>query len=1137
MNQGVTGSKLWVLALVLIAAVSMIAVGAYGQAISGDLVGTVFDKSGAVIPNATVTAVNVATNVKTTTTTTASGEYRFGNLLVGKYDMTVSATGFTSTALRGLPIELNKTATANITLEIGQVATTVEVSGAAPLIDTTTAQVETSYEAKQLQDLPAASTGLGVINLSLLQAGVASSGGLGAGTGPSIGGQRPRNNNFTVEGVDNNDKGVTGPLIQVPNDAVSNFSILENQFSPEFGHSTGGQFNQIVNSGTNTFHGRLYEYLQNKNFNAVDTSLSNQGVFKNPRYDNNRFGGQVGGPIFKDKLFFFVNYEQNPIGQAATPGSPLLGPTSAGYATLLGVPGVSNTNVTELQRYVQAPAACTAADIAAGICPTGGTLSVGGTPIQVGILPVVAPNWQNYKYLTTSMDYNISDKDQLRGRYIYNNAQFIDTAAALPIFYTPIPYKYHLVALSEYHQFTAMMNNELRLGYNRVANNWGVPDMKFPGLDAFPNLTIDNLGGINVGPSPNNPQYATQNLYQLMDNLSWVKGNHTLKFGIEGRKYISPQLFIQRSRGDYEWSTLAGYALDQVPDGIAQRSVGSVGYNGDQYGIFWYVNDIWKVRPNFSLNLGVRYEYTSTPYGWTQQKMNAIANVPGLITFDSPRAPKADFMPRVGFAWSPGTIGNTSVRGGFGMGYDVLYDNIGTLSRPPQIGSTIDCTGGGPPCSSTAFLANGGIPPGGGTGITILDQATARAWTSSYLPNDVKYPYSLQWNLGVQHVFAKDYTAEVRYVGTRGVHLNTQNIINYVDMVTPTNSVPTYLQVPSQTVIDSLPIAVRENAATGPNKSGDVPGTMFWNYMNAQGGAGLNLNPIYYNAGFTSPITGFMPWGASTYHGMQTQLSRRMANGLQFQAAYTWSHAIDDSTADFFSTIVSPRRPQNFQDIHAERSNSPLDHRHRFTLATIYDMPFFAKHSNWFVRNFLGNYEFAPVFTYETGGWGTVQSGRDTNLNGDSAPDRAIFNPAGVPGTGSDVTPLLTSAASPLGPNFVVGYVADNPNAQYISAGYGTLSTSSRNTLHMNPINNWDMTLLKRIAITERYRFEFAAQLFNAFNHAQWVPGSVNTVSVISRTGQGERNYFIPTASNFNVAKASWPSNARSMQFYLKFIF
>jgi carboxypeptidase family protein len=1133
MNQGVIGSKLGVVALVLIAALSMGAVCAFGQAISGDLVGTVFDKSGAVIPNATVTAVNVATNVKTTTTTTASGEYRFANLLVGNYDLTVAASGFTTTAVRRLAVELNKTATANITLEIGQVATTVEVSGAAPLIDTTTAQVETTYEPRQAQDIPAATVGLGVLNLSLLQAGVASTGGLGAGTGPAVGGQRPRNNNFTVEGVDNNDKVVTGPLIYVPNDAVSNFSVLQNQFSPEFGHSTGGQFNQVVQSGTSSFHGRVYDYLQNRDFNAVDTSLSNQGTLKNPRYDNNRFGGQVGGPILKDKLFFFASYEQQPIGQAATPGSPLLAPTSAGYSTLLGLSGISNTNVTTLQKYAQAPTACAPGQVA---CPASGTVNVIGTPIEVGILPVVAPNWSNFKALTTSMDYNISDKDQLRGRYIYNKQNFIDTAAALPVFYTTIPYFWHLFALSEYHQFTPMISNELRLGFNRTGNNWGVPNIKFPGLDAFPNLTIDNLGGINVGPAPNNPQYSTQNLYQLLDNLSWVKGNHTLKFGIEGRKYISPQLFIQRSRGDYEWSTLDRYARDLVPDGIAQRSVGSVGYNGNQYGIFWYANDVWKIRPNLSVNLGVRYEYTSTPYGWTQQKLNSISNVPGLITFDSPRAPKTNFMPRVGFAWSPGTSGNTSIRGGFGMGYDVLYDNIGTLSRPPQIGSTIDCTGGGPPCSSVGFLANGGIPPGGGTGITILDQETARATTSSYLPNDVKYPYSLQWNLGVQHVFAKDYTAEVRYVGTRGADLNVQSIINYVNIVTPTNSVPTFVQRPSQTTIDALPVAVW-GPATTQYKYGDQPGTLYYQYIDMQDGWGMNLDPTYYNAGFRYPITGFMPWGASTYHGLQNQLTRRMSNGLQFQAAYTWSHAIDNSTADFFSTIVSPRRPQEFRNLPSERSNSILDHRHRLTLSAIYDMPFFKKHSNWFARNFLGNYELAPVFTYETGGWGTVQSGLDSNLNGDSAPDRAIFNPAGVPGTGSDVTPLETSAASPWGAGYVVGYLADNPTAQYIVAGEGVATNSSRNTLKLRPINTWDITLLKRIAITERYRFEFAAQLFNAFNHPNWVPGSLNQITSISRTSQGQRNNFIPSKPNFNDPMASWPSNARTMQFSLKFIF
>ena len=1097
--------QLLMLALGLLVIAVLVPVGAVGQAISGDLVGTVFDSSGAVIPNTSVTLVSQTTNAKFTATTAANGEYRFSNLPVGKYDATVSASGFGTTTSKGVAVELNKTATANFTLAIGRTAETIEVSGAAPLIDTTTAQLETTYEAKQMQDMPAATVGLGVLNLSLLQAGVASTGGLGAGTGPSIGGQRPRNNNFTVEGVDNNNKGVTGPLIQVPNDAVANFSLLENQFSPEFGHSSGGQFNQIVESGTNTFHGRVYDYLRNRNFNALDTSLANQGITKVPRYDNNRYGGQIGGPVFKNKLFFFASYERNPLGQAASPGAPLVVPTSAGYTTLLGIAGVSTNNVSTLQKYAQAPSACTAGDIANETCPTGGVVHVGGTPIEVGILPVVAPNWSNYNILTTSMDYNISDKDQLRGRYIYNQQALIDTAAALPVFYATVPIKYHLVTLSEYHQFTPMISNELRIGYNRYADNWSVPNIKFPGLDAFPNITIDNLGGINVGPSPNSPQYSVQNLYQAVDNITWIKGSHTFKFGGEARKYISPQKFIQRSRGDYEWSTLEGYAFDQVPD-FAERSIGGVGYSGDQYGLFWFVNDVWKLRPNLSINLGVRYEYTSTPYGWTQQALNRVADAPGLITFGSPQAPLKDFMPRIGFAYSPGSSGNTSIRGGFGMGYDVLYDNIGTLSRPPQIGSTTDCPGGAA-CPASNFLASGGIPPGGASGISTYDQATARALTSSYLPNHVKYPYSIQWNLGVQRSFAKNYTGEVRYVGTRGVDLNVQNRLNVIDVVNPNRYLPTYLTRPSEGTLEALPYTL------------DGLGSIDY------------IDPVYAAAGFTNPIVGYVPWGASTYHGMQSQLSRRMSNGLQFQAAYTWSHAIDNSTADFFSTIISPRRPQNFRDLPSERSNSILDHRHRFTISAIYDTPFFKNHPNWFMRNFAGNYEFAPVFIYETGGWGTVQSGVDSNLNGDSAGDRAIFNPAGTPGTGSGVTELTNKAGD------VVAYLASNPNAQYIVAGNGALANSSRNTLQMNPINSWDFTLLKRISVTERYKVEFAAQLFNAFNHPNWVPGVLNQVDSIDRTDQGQRNSLIPDMQNFNSPKATWGSNPRTMQFYLKFIF
>jgi hypothetical protein len=1143
MNRAFTSSKILALALALLVAVVLMP-SAIGQLISGSLVGTIYDSSGAVVAHADVDALNVATGVKSTTKATASGEYRFNNLPVGTYSVTAKAAGFGATT-KQVVLELNETGTMNFSLSPGAQSVTVEVSGAPPIIDTTTAQLQNNYEEKQLQDLPTAGVGLGVINLSLLNPGVGSTGGLGAGTGPSISGQRPRDNNFTIEGVDNNDKGVTGPLAYVPNDAVGNFAVLSNQFSPEFGHSNGGQFNTVVQSGTNSFHGRAYEYLQNRNFNAIDQSVANQTPAgqtpKNPRFDNNRFGGQVGGPIFKNKLFFFANYEYNPIGQAAIPGSPLLAPTAGGYTTLLGIPNVSTANIQALQKFAVAPAPCSQADIQSGTCPANGAVSVGGTPVQVGILPVVAPNFNNTKALTTSMDWNISDHDQIRGRYIYNKNVALDTGltgVTLPQFFTVIPQPFHVVALSEYHQFSPMVTNEFRVGFNRRSQTFGVPNLTFlPTLDAFPNLTFDELGGLNIGPDPNAPQFAIQNLYQAVDNLSWTKGNHTLKFGVEGRKYITPQKFIQRSRGDYEYASFQSFAFDQIPDGsVNERSFGNVGYSGDQYGIFWYVNDNWKIKPNFSINLGLRYEYTSTPFGWTQQSLNNIASVPGLITFGSPQAPTKDFMPRVGFAYSPGTSGNTSIRGGFGLGYDVLYDNIGVLSRPPQIGSTIDCP---TQCATSGFLANGGIPPQPGvTGITNLNQADARALTSSFLPDNVKYPRAITWNLGVQHVFAKDYTAEVRYVGTHGVNLNVQNRINVIDVVNQSNALPTFVNAPSQAVLDSFAAKNLGNLDTIFNNGGF-------------------FDPAYLNNGFFSEIVGFMPWGNSIYHGLQTQLTRRLSNGLQFQAAYTFSHNIDNSTADFFSTIVAPRRPQDFRDLPAERGNSVLDHRHRFTLSAIYDVPWF-KHGNWFMKNVVGNYEIAPVYTWESGQWGTIQAGHDANMNTDGAGDRAVLNPAGLAGTGSGVHPLCTSSipsfatcgendfdptVGPPGPGnfdshpFIVAYAADNPNARFLATGTGSLPNTGRGNLQVAPINNWDISLSKHFNITERVRIDFLFQMLNAFNHPQFITGSVNQVNSISVTGQGQRNFFIPSANNFNDLRASWPSNARTSQFGLKFIF
>ena len=363
---------------ILLSVVLLLPVLSFGQAISGDLTGVVKDVSGAYVSDADVTVTNLGTGFKQTLKSNGQGEYHFVNLPAGHYSIDVSAPGMKG-GYRDVEVVLNKVATANITTAVVSGSTTVEVNEQAVAIDTTTPTISTTFEAKQVADSPitgTGGTGSGVLNLSLLDSGVASSGGVGVGTGPSVGGQRPRNNNFTVEGVDNNSLSTTGPLMVVPNDAVDSFTVLQNQFSAEFGHSSGGQFNETIKSGTNQFHGRAYEYFQNRNLNAIDSQtalsqVSNGLTPSNPRFDNNRYGGQFGGPILKNKLFFFTDWEYNSIGQTATP-STACAPTAAGYAALAAL-FPNNTNLQQFQKYV--PAA-TSAPTVCGLNGAANTVSV-----------------------------------------------------------------------------------------------------------------------------------------------------------------------------------------------------------------------------------------------------------------------------------------------------------------------------------------------------------------------------------------------------------------------------------------------------------------------------------------------------------------------------------------------------------------------------------------------------------------------------------------------------------------------------------------------------------------------------------------------------------------------------------------
>lgn len=1097
MKQNFRSKLLWLLATCLLLSQTLM----MAQSVSGELVGTVLDATGAAVPQATVVATNTATGVQTTSVSSATGQYRIGNLPVGTYDLKVSAAGFSVAQIRAVAVNLNVTATANVTLQVGEAKTVLEVTAAGVVIDTTTAQIQTTFDSRQAADLPTLSQGSGILNLALYTAGVSTSGAVGVGTGPSVGGQRPRNNNFTVEGIDNNNKSVTGPLATIPSDSVSEFSILQNQFSAQYGASSGGQFNQVIKSGGNEFHGSAYEYLFNRNLNAADTLSIVNGVDPHPRYDNNRFGGAIGGPIKKNKLFFFFNYEYNPIGQAGS-GGQIFAPTAAGYAALATVPGVSKANLALLQQYL--PAQNNLAP--PGDTPNGAYPVVGGKTIPLGQYSFLAPNYvNNYTYLV-SIDYNISDKDQIRGRYIRGNSTSQDTAATLPVFWVPLVVPNYVATLSEYHSFSPRLNNEFRLGFNRFAQNFTVGPQKAPGLDAFPNLTIDDLG-INIGPDPNAPQTNVQNLYQITDNVSYLRGGHSFTFGGDFRKYISPQTFTQRARGDYDWDTMENFLLDQIPY-FAERTTGNFVYYGDQILFGAYANDSWKVTRNLTVNLGVRYERTTIPYGERLQTVNSVSNVPGLITFGEPKVQNTNFQPRIGIAYSPGTSGATSIRAGFGMNYDKLFDNLGILSAAPQFQQTVD-VGGNP---GGNFLATGGIPNNASS--AALTPAQARAATGGFIP-DQKLPKSIQWNLGIQHVWHEDYTFELRYLGTRGLQLPIQDRINVGSVVNSSNYLPTYLTAPSQATLDSL-----TNNLTALNAIYNSPGP----------GQGRFL-PQYLAAGFKTNIVGFMPMGASTYHGLAAQVNRRFKNGLQFVGAYTFSHNIDNSTAEVFSTYTNPRRVQDFQNLNAERASSALDHRNRFTLTTIYDMPFF-KTGNWFMKNLVGNWEIAPIYTYETGTLVTPQSAVDANLNGDAAGDRTIINPAGTANVGSASTPLKNSKG------LIVAYLAANPNARYIVAQKGAIATGGRQTEHLMPIDNIDMSLIKRFNVfKESYKLEFGARFSNLFNHAQWTGSRINDVASVGYTGANVYNFLKPNTTTFYRPDQVFSSNPRTIQMSAKFTF
>ncbi len=1074
---------------------------AHAQSMSGDVTGTVLDASGAGIPNASVIATNVSTGVKTPTETNAAGVYRFNNLLVGKYSITATAKGFSTDKLENVEVVLNNVITANLTLPVGGTATTVEVSAGAAQIDTTTAQLQTAFNTQDVLELPstASNSGSGIYNLSLLGAGVSSSGGIGQGVGPAIAGQRPDDNSFNLDGISNNNYYNPAPIVYVSNEAVGEFTLLQNQFAPEFGGGSGGIFNAVVKSGTNTMHGDIYEYLLNRNLDAVNSQTAANGVYSNPRYDNNRLGATIGGPIIKNKLFYFGNFEYNPVGTAAQPGSPFYTPTAAGYSMLNNIAGLSQTNLQQMEKYL--PAA-----------PVNdqGSISVLGRDIPVGTFSAITPAFSNSYDAVVAIDYNMSDKDQIRGRWIYNKYSALDVLyPGIPAFNVSVPNNNYMYNLSEFHNFAPTLQNEFRVSFSRNVNSQPNATPQFPGLDAYPALTIDELGANWGNPGASG---STQSLFQVQDNVTKVIGRNTIKFGGNFIDMIATNYFIQRVTGNYDYSTAELYLTDVAPDTLGERSAGATSYPLGFLQSAAFINDDFRILPNLTLNLGLRYEYVTAPVASRYQEASMPASVYGSYTFARPYYAPNNLMPRIGFAYSPGKNGEWSVRGGFAKAYDLVYSNLTANAAPPYFQQTNDCPGVN--CAPVGFLASGGLP---GSPVPLpTDQAGALAAVSSYTYGGQR-PYGLTWNLGIQHVFLKNYTFEARYVGTRGVHLWNQTRGNIYPLVSPSNYIPTFFTMPDAATFASL------SKTLGQVKSYITPGGL----------PGLNTNELA-TYGSEAAIVGYSPQANSLYNGLALQLNRRFSNGLAFIAAYTWSHLEDDATATNFSTYLTPRRAQDFQNLKADWSNSALDRRQRATFTPIYDfMPF--KDKNWLMKNIVGNWVLSGTWTYETPEYATVQSNVDSNLNGDTAGDRTIINTSGVANTGTGVTGYDATGHVAKTSSSIVAYVANSSTARYVVAGAGALANGGRNTFAMRPIDNFDVQVKKRFNFTENMAIDFGAQFYNIFNHPQWTGGSVNDAGSFGFTSS--RNFLIPGNVAFGDVSQYLSSNSRVIQVFAHFTF
>jgi hypothetical protein len=1125
-------NKIFTKAAMLFAIFAIAAMSAAAQVTGGAVTGNVVDPNGAVVKGATVVLKDKERGRDFTATTTDSGNYNFPNVPTGTYTMTVTAAGF-GVSTGEVVVNLNQTATANVALTVAGSNTVVDVTAdTETIVQTDTSQVGATFKEREFKDLPVNGN---PNNLALLAPQVVSPPIGVSGEGAITGGLRQRANGFTVDGVDNTDVGVSGSVRGVIADSVSEFAFLQNNFNAEFSSAGAGQFNTITKSGTNQYHGSVYSYFDSQRFNARSTDEDGgpKRFGKNVRYGGN-LGGPLpyphfgeGGPRFesgKDKLFFFINYERDFfVGEGSSSG--YTAPTEAGLNLIASRPGVSPYVINLLKSAM--PLAPTAEFDNCSEDGPGPIVGICG--IGLGNVNVPLPNTNGTKSFQGNFDFNMNPKNQFRFRFFKSKFTQED-GVLVPLFAADTSVDQTSFSANWIGNLSANIVNDFRFGY--FTSETLFSRLRDQAQFDFPTLDLDDF---NIALGPSDQQTDSKKVNQYYDSITWVSGAHTFKFGAEWLKRDNSIFFLPRHAGEYEYSNLDDFFFDFKPLDFNHIGIGDpiqpLGSN--QYGAF--VQDDWKVTRNLTLNLGVRWDFQSIFEVEKLQALSSPADIPGVIEFRVPKNDKNNFGPRLGFAWSPafkgtfgrwifGNEGDSSIRANFARTFFNTFSNLVSAGPPAALqGELVDA---GP---ATAFLQSGGATAGLPPYVFDNSPANIRAVTGSLILDHVT-PYADSFAVSYQRALGRTAGLEVRYLHTAGKSLFVQVQTNSRTVVDSTMVIPTLLSAPTAAQLAALPTISTVVAGTA------VSGTTFF--------APRQL------PSFSGVLTSDPPVGKSKYDGISFSVRRRFANHFAGSAAYTFSRTYDNSFNELFTSSLNPRRSQDAGeffgsglDLSADYSRSIADIPHRFVASAVFEVPF--KSSNAFANAFIGGWELTAIFQAQSGQLIDVQSGIDSNRNGDNAGDRALFNPNGDINVGSNIVGLtlvngvVTQVPVGSSPNGAVrAYLATNPNAAWIKTGYfaaelanGGAGTAPRNAYRTRSWNNTDMVLIKntRFGREGRFNFQVAAEAHDVFNQR-----SVDLRGI----GSGARSFTLPDQTAFlNYSTDFGVYSGRTIQLRGKFIF